>query len=234
MIAACPPVFVLAVVGAECGGKTRLAAALAERLVDGGDAVRVVDEYLREFCDRHGRTPRIDEQAAIAAEQTRRIEAARREVGDEARSTARAGVVVADTTALMTAIYSDTVFGDTALYAAASRDQARCDFTLIAAPDLPWQADGFQRTGERLREAIDSKVRAALRRAGAAFAVVGGSGEARTEAAWAALAQARRRPSSAAPEASRWRLACDCDCAPLPSTARKAPAEAGLPRRRID
>ena len=174
MTVPCPPVFVLAVVGAECGGKSHLAAALAGRLTAGGAAVRVVDEYLREFCDVHGRTPRVDEQAAIAAEQTRRIEAARRELSDEAAA-GGAGVVVADTTALMTAVYSDIVFGDDSLYAAALRDHGRCGFTLLASPDLPWQADGIQRSGERMREAIDSKVRAALRRAGAAFAVIGGA-----------------------------------------------------------
>ena len=62
---------------------------------------------LREFCDRDARTPRRDEQAAIAASRRARIAAA----------AAGAEVVVADTTALMIAVYSDLVFGDTSLYA---------------------------------------------------------------------------------------------------------------------
>ena len=233
MTVPCPPVFVLAVVGAECGGKSHLAAALAGRLKAGGAAVRVVDEYLREFCDVHGRTPLVDEQAAIAAEQTRRIEATRRDLSDEAAA-GGAGVVVADTTALMTAVYSDIVFGDDGLYAAALRDHARCGFTLLASPDLPWQADGIQRSGERMREAIDAKVRAALRRAGSAFAVIGGSGEARTEAAWAALSQARAggspRLRAAEPNPLRWRPACDC--APLLLASRTTAAAAGDPWQR--
>ena len=65
---------------------------------------------LREFCDAHGRTPHRDEQAGIAAEQTARIAAA----------AARADVVVADTSAIMIAVYSEIVFGDTSLYAARS------------------------------------------------------------------------------------------------------------------
>ena len=146
-------------------------------------------------------------------------------------------MVVADTTALMTAVYSDIVFGDDGLYDAALRDHRGCGFTLLASPDLPWQADGFQRTGERLREAIDSKVRAALRRAGAAFAVIGGSGEARTDAAWAALAQARAsgtaRLQAAQANPLRWRPACDCTPLLL-SAASMAPAAGDASQRRPD
>ena len=76
---------------------------LAESLAAGGLGVAVVGEYLREFCDRERRTPRIDEQRGIAAEQARRIEAAAQ----------RHDIVIADTSALMIAVYSDQVFGDT-------------------------------------------------------------------------------------------------------------------------
>ena len=68
--------FVIALLGAESTGKTTLASALAERLAADGHVAVVVPEYLREFCDRQQRTPRHDEQQGIAAEQTRRIEAA--------------------------------------------------------------------------------------------------------------------------------------------------------------
>ena len=56
---------VIALLGAESTGKTTLAAALGVALAaEGRDAV-VVDEYLREFCAREGRTPRRDEQAGL-------------------------------------------------------------------------------------------------------------------------------------------------------------------------
>ncbi|TBM81680.1 ATPase, partial [Mycolicibacterium smegmatis] len=71
-------------------------------------------EYLREWCEREGRTPRPDEQQTIADEQTRRIEVA-----------AVSGVVVADTTALMTAVYSEQLFADTSLYDSALAAQRR-------------------------------------------------------------------------------------------------------------
>ncbi|HWH83524.1 MAG TPA: AAA family ATPase, partial [Burkholderiaceae bacterium] len=169
---------VIALLGAESTGKTTLARELAGAL--GGAAARVVavPEYLREFCDTRGRTPRRDEQRAIAAEQTRRIDAAGRD----------AAIVIADTTALMIAVYSDQVFGDTGLYADAQADHARgCDLTLLTALDLPWRPDGLQRDGPQVREPVDAKVRAALARAGVGYSVLHGHGAARTQAALAAV-----------------------------------------------
>ena len=172
--------FVVALLGAESTGKTTLATELGGALVAGGHRVAVVGEVLREFCAREVRTPRRDEQAAIAAEQTRRIDAA----------TAGAEIVIADTTALMIAVYSDLVFGDTSLYAAAEAEQRRYGLTLLTALDLPWRADGLQRDGPHVREPVDRQLRAALARAGVAFEPVSGGGSARLEAALAAVARA--------------------------------------------
>src|SRR4051812_26751460 len=97
--------YVVALLGAESTGKTTLAHELGAALATSGCRVAVVEEYLREFCDRAERTPRIDEQRAIADEQSRRIAAA----------AATHELVIADTSALMIAVYSDQVFGDTTL-----------------------------------------------------------------------------------------------------------------------
>jgi nicotinamide riboside kinase len=192
--------FVIALLGAESTGKTTLASALAERLVaDGHDAV-VVPEYLREFCDRQRRTPRRDEQQGIAAEQTRRIEAA-------ARAHA---LVIADTSALMIAVYSDQVFGDTGLYPQAQAAQAQgCDLTLLTAIDLPWEPDGLQRDSPEVRAPVDTKVRAALQRAGVPYSVVFGSGEARTQAALDAARRAFAPPPEADAVGARWHWHCE-------------------------
>lgn len=171
---------VLAVLGAESTGKTTLTHALALALRARGRAAVVVGEYLREFCDARGRTPRADEQAGIAAEQWRRIEAA-----------ARGGaVVVADTTPLMVAVYSELVFGDRGLYDTALRLQRACACTLLTGLDLPWRPDGLQRDGPHVRVPVDTLLRDALGRAGLPHAVVYGAGEARTAAALAAVAGA--------------------------------------------
>jgi len=194
---------VVALVGAESTGKTSLARALAETFSNEGRRVAIVPEYLREFCDAHGRTPRQDEQAQIAAEQTRRIaEAARTH-----------DLVIADTSALMIAVYSELVFADTSLYAsaeAAHRDA--CGLTLLTALDLPWQADGLQRDGPHVRAPVDALVRAALARAGAAYSVVFGHGDARLQAAIASVRHALApRPAADDDNAAdpRWHWHCE-------------------------
>jgi nicotinamide riboside kinase len=132
---------------------------------------------LREFCDANARTPRRDEQTAIAAAQSARIDAA----------AARHEIVVADTSALMIAVYSELVFGDTGLYADALARQRRYGLTLVTALDLPWQADGLQRDGAHVRGPVDALLRGALVRAGIAFTTVAGQGAARTAAALHAI-----------------------------------------------
>jgi nicotinamide riboside kinase len=214
---------VVALLGAESTGKTTLAQGLAQALETDGRRVALVAEYLREFCDRHGRTPRQDEQAHIAAEQTRRIAVAAR----------THDLVIADTTALMIAVYSDTVFGDTGLYAqaeAAHRDGV--GLTLLTALDLLWQADGLQRDGPHVREPVDARVRAALARAQVDHSVVFGQGDARLQAALAsvqrALAPRPLDPDDAAGQ-TRWHWHCercgDANCerhARLPKLGRRS------------
>ena len=208
--------FVIALLGAESTGKTTLARALKAALSTSSCSVAVVGEYLREFCDAHCRTPRIDEQAHIAAEQTRRIEAAR----------ADHDIVIADTTALMIAVYSDLVFRDTGLYAAAQAAHARCDLTLLTALDIAWQPDGWQRDGPQVREPVDALVRAALGRARASYSVVAGTGALRTRAALACMQRALHPPVADVDASTvRWQWHCDrcgdADCErhpPLPQT----------------
>ena len=182
-----PAPFVIALLGAESTGKTTLAQALQTALATPACRVAVVGEYLREFCDARGRTPYRDEQQHIAAEQTRRIEAA----------AADHDIVIADTTALMIAVYSEQVFSDASLYAEAQAAHARCDLTLLTALDIAWQADGLQRDGPQVREPVDARVRAALGRARAAYAVVSGSGTARSESAMASVRRAMHPPTEA-------------------------------------
>ena len=174
--------FVVALLGAESTGKTVLSLEIAAALEARGQRTRVASEALREFCAAHERTPRREEQAAIAAEQTRRIEAAAID----------AEVVVADTTALMVAVYSDLVFADCSLYADAEAAQRCVDLTLLTATDLPWRADGVQRDGPHVRSAVDALLRASLTRAGIAFVEIGGQGGMRLANALAAIAAARR------------------------------------------
>lgn len=171
---------VIAIVGAESTGKTALARTLAARVADEtGLATTWVPEHLRSWCEREGRTPRIDEQAGIAAAQAAAIDAA----------AAAHDVVIADTTPLMTAVYSILVFGDRSLVAgAAAWQRAHCATTLLTALDLPWVADGLQRDGPHVRGPVDTLIREALATHALPWALVTGSGDGRAENALDAIA----------------------------------------------
>jgi len=199
---ASPPGRVVAIVGAESTGKTALAQALVDEWQRQGLDAVVVPEYLRQFCDQAGRTPTATEQALIADTQTNAI----------AYAASRHAWVVADTTALMTAVYSEMVFGDTSLYDMALAAHARADLTLLTALDLPWEADGLQRDGPHVREPVDGLVRQALMRAGLPFVTVGGQGLARVEQAWSAVAHHWRERTDEDNNRPRWRWVCEkCD-----------------------
>lgn len=171
---------VIALVGAESTGKSTLARALAERLAtETGLDCTWTGEYLREWCEHTGRTPRREEQAFIVVEQRRRIEAA----------AAAHAVVVADTTPLLTAVYSRIVFGDRSLDVPAGRwHAAAVSHTLVTALDLPWVDDGYQRDGAHVREPVDEALRELLSTHRIDWSRVAGSGQARLEAALDAVA----------------------------------------------
>ena len=174
----------IALLGAESTGKSRLASDLAEHLRRRGRAVAVVPEILREWCQREGRTPRPEEQMPIAQEQEHRVEVA----------AATSDIVIADTTALMIAIYSAMLFEDGRLYQFALARQRRYDLTLLTGLDLPWVADGLQRDGPHVREPVDALVRSTLARAGVPYRVIYGRGEERLFNALAAIEWELRPP----------------------------------------
>jgi nicotinamide riboside kinase len=175
---------VIALLGAESTGKTTLAHQLAAALMPQRHAV-VVAEYLREFCDHHGRTPMASEQSNIADEQTRRIAAAAK----------TADVVIADTTALMTAVYSELIFGQIHLHAQTmATHAASVSLTLVSALDVPWQADGLQRDGKHSREPTDNALRAALSQARIDYTVVSGLGPTRLAKALSCVERALAAP----------------------------------------
>ena len=159
----------IAILGAESTGKSQLAGELASALRSQGKTVLLVGEYLREWCDLHGRTPRAAEQALIVCEQVRRVEAA-------AQTPTVHPIVIADTTALMTSVYSELQFNDTSLHDFAAAHQRGYDITLLTGLDLPWVADGVQRDGPHTREATDTLLRAALGRVGLSYQVMYGTG----------------------------------------------------------
>ena len=161
--------------GAESTGKTQMAQGLTANLRSQGHSVSHIPETLRLWCDTAGRTPRADEQWGIAQAHTAHIAQA-----------PDATYLVADTTALMTAVYSDLLFGDGSLYAYALEQQRSFDLTLVMGLDLPWTADPL-RDGPQSRAPVDAALRAALARGNLPYQVVYGKDVARTQNALHAI-----------------------------------------------
>jgi nicotinamide riboside kinase len=210
----------IAIVGAESTGKTTLAAELACALreLPAPPPLRVanVPEVLRGWCDRNGRTPLAHEQAAIVRAQHTLIEEA----------AATHDVVVCDTTALMTAVYSHFVFNDDSLDQRATVLHARMDLTLLMALDLPWVPDGLQRDGPQVRAPVDTLLRGLLNDAALPFVVVSGEGPSRLANAMAAAQSllAARAPAGIETRRGLFDRALDgkgagrwsCRCCPAP------------------
>ena len=180
--------------GGESSGKTSLAQALHQSLAERGVACQLVDERLRDWCERQGRAPLAHEQAARAQDQRRAITDAS---GDDSTE-----VVLADTTALVIAAYSELYFDDRSLWPAAIAQQRRYGLSLLMGLDLPWVADGLFRDSPTLREATDAVLRRELQAACIPFQTLYGPLALRVQQALRAIGTALQRPL--APEDPAW------------------------------
>ena len=131
--------------GAECTGKSSVAAALAQEF----GAIHV-PEALRSFVETRGRVPEAADQAGILSEQRASVEMAHLDHPES--------VIVCDPLPLMTAIYSIAYFDDSSLLTDAIDDARTYDLIWWCRPDLPWVPDGDQRDGEERRSQVDSLI----------------------------------------------------------------------------
>ncbi len=150
----------IALVGAECSGKTSLAQSLADTFSKEYPSA-YVPEYLRLFVDQENRTPRPDEQIGIAQEQ----QSLERTLANDLikqHSNPEFVLLFCDTTPLMTCIYSEVVFGDTnpELFKLAKAHDY--DLTIFTQIDFPWQEDGLQRDGPVAQTKVHFRVKARL------------------------------------------------------------------------
>ena len=191
----------IAILGAECSGKTTLAQRLAAELTDQGFSACFVSETLREWCDRNQRTPKANEQITISKLQIQRIQDA-----------PAVDYLIADTTALITAIYSAIIFNDTSLYPLALESQQGFDLTFVMGLDLPWVADGIQRDGVAIQSAFDAKLRHVLHSQGIGFSMIYGTGDERFDNAMTAVAtmsKAQHLPQEKTTRQSPWQWVCE-------------------------
>lgn len=172
------PPSLVCILGAESTGKTTLARGLASHF-----DCPWVSEYLRQFCDANGRTPTAHEQSMILQTQRQNEIVVQRDASQRASR-----FVFCDTAPLLTAIYSNFVFGDSTLYALARTLHANYALTLLLEPDIAWVADGVQRDGAQVRGPITELIRRELANLKAPQAAVSGHGEQRMVAALNAIA----------------------------------------------
>jgi NadR type nicotinamide-nucleotide adenylyltransferase len=155
------PVQRIAILGAESSGKSTLAGALAARY-----NTVWVPEYLREFVELHARVPHEVDQADIARIQREREDAAAKNASE---------FLFCDTTPLMTGVYSRHYWGRVDARTALLERRHDYAFTLVTAPDSPWEADGLQRDSEQVRQAVHERLVGLLREREIAFLLVSGS-----------------------------------------------------------
>jgi len=155
----------IAVLGAECSGKTTLCEALGTRI-----GAPIVPEYLRQWCELTQRTPAQAEQRHIAAGQLARMRQALRQA--RAMSTRW---VISDGSPLLTAAYSIEYFGDHSLVPLGLRQARRAHLTLLTDPAIDWQADRHLRDGPARRDAVHRVLLGLLRQADIPYQQVTGS-----------------------------------------------------------
>ena len=171
--------------GGESSGKTTLAQALQPALLAQGITSTLVPELLRTWCEQHGRAPQAHEQTERAQAQSLAIASAAQD--------ATAQVVLADTTALVIAAYSELYFEDRSLWPHAIEQQRRYSITLLMGLDLPWVPDGLFRDGPALRAATDAVLRRELQAAGVPFQTLYGPLELRVQQALRTIGTALQR-----------------------------------------
>jgi HTH-type transcriptional regulator, transcriptional repressor of NAD biosynthesis genes len=189
----------IAILGAECTGKSVMAQALAHGLSDGLALAIWIPEVLRQWCEREGRLPLAHEQLAVALEQIQRIDTA-----------PPCDFLLADTNPLMTAIYSDLYFSDVSLYPMALKHLSQFDLTLVMGTDLDWKADGIQRDGPIMRQQVNNRLRQVLDAESIPFTVIYGTGGSRTDCAMRAITHdAKSGDLSPANNVTSWVWTCE-------------------------
>jgi len=197
---------IITLLGGESTGKSSLARSLQHHLSQNTSLRAVcVPENLREWCTLAGRAPQAHEQATLANEQHRLIVAA-------TQAQPAPDVVIADTTPLVIAAYSELYFTDCSLQPDAIAHQRGYHLTLLMGLDLPWVPDGLFRDSPAVRDAIDNILRRELQAAGLPFQTVYGRGDARMRQALAALGPLLGSSLiDAAPVLAQGRVAWSCD-----------------------
>lgn len=164
--------------GPESTGKSTLARNLAAHL-----RVPFCAEYAKEYIETHGRDLTLRDMSAIAAGQ-RRAEA------QAAAEAADSGIVICDTDALTTSVWSRRLFGACDDWIDALAAAGDYDLTLLMDIDAPW-VDDVHRYLPEDRAAFLADCEAALARARRPYIKLSGSWAQKFTAACAAIENAK-------------------------------------------
>ncbi len=160
-------------VGAESTGKSTLAEALAQEL-----GTVWVPEHGRWYWE--GRRHLADQ--SWTTDEFQRIAAAQGRLEDDLARGARSGVVIADTDALVTAVWHERYLGVAARELDAVAAERTPDLYLVCAPDFDWVQDGT-RESKAHRHTMHESVLDRATASGADVVVLSGSHDARLSAA---------------------------------------------------
>jgi HTH-type transcriptional regulator, transcriptional repressor of NAD biosynthesis genes len=144
----------VAILGAECVGKTTLCNELKESMASYQIHTKVTPEALREFCIRNKRTPRIDEQFGIMREQ-----AVLENFDDKDTTSYQRKLTLSDCAPITIAIYSELYFSDSSLYSEAEKFHENYDLSILLSPNIGWQSDGIFRESPQAQQRFHHRIK---------------------------------------------------------------------------
>jgi HTH-type transcriptional regulator, transcriptional repressor of NAD biosynthesis genes len=172
----------VAILGAECSGKTTLCAELKRALTSDSIETTIVPEALREFCHRLNRVPRMEDQLGIMHEQMKL------ESFDEKSSLLNQHrLALSDCAPITIAIYSELYFSDLSLYLAAEKFHRNYDLSILLAPNIGWQSDGIFRESPQAQQRFHSRIKQWLQSSTHAWIEISDVGVQRTASAFSAI-----------------------------------------------
>jgi HTH-type transcriptional regulator, transcriptional repressor of NAD biosynthesis genes len=185
-------IFRIAILGAECTGKTTLCAELAKALsneklnhqFNETFSVEIVPEALRQFCEVNERLPIASDQLGIMRDQANLEYSALDSLTQKLTASC---LIISDCAPITIAIYSELYFNDLSLYAEASNHHQRYDLTLLLSPTLGWKEDGIFRESPEAQWRFHYKIKQWLSTHQFAWVEIASNGPERTTSAMNAI-----------------------------------------------
>lgn len=162
--------------GPESVGKSTMATLLAAEL-----DCEIVPEFGRAYCEEHGTDIGMHDLVVIAEQQAAMTRSAKARA-----ARAGSGWLILDTDPVITAVWAEMMHGRQDPWFA--RFTAHADLYLLLDIDLPWVDDGLRVYGDPAdRQRFFDLSKAELERRGVRWRLIAGQGDARFEAALAAI-----------------------------------------------